>query len=367
MKIEVRPELKGIKPYELGQTIEDIKRLYGIKTVRKLSDNENVYGTSKSAAAAAAEAARNLSLYPDGAGALLIRRLAEHYGISEKYFLLSNGSEEIIRLLVRACITRGDEAVMASLTFPRYQTNTEIEGGRAVTVPLMDGRHDLAGMLASVTPRTKMIFVCNPNNPTGTIAGREELQSFIQAVPPHILIVMDEAYCEYADSKEYLNTLPLIHTVPNLVILRTFSKIYGLAGLRIGYGIMSEAIAAELHKVRDVFNVNALAQAAAAAALDDQEFIGECAEKNRTERGYLQDKLQCLGILSFPSQTNFLFAFGQEPVIPVLMRNGVLVRRIPFQGYKEAFRITLGTREDHDHIVDVLTKHLGERGVQGWS
>ncbi|ESU33143.1 hypothetical protein G3A_07645 [Bacillus sp. 17376] len=363
MNIKARAELEGITPYALGQTIEEIKEQYGITTVRKLSDNENVYGTSSKVREAIMQASANLSFYPDGMTTGIVEKLSSHYQLDQKHFLVSNGSEEIIRLLTRAYIDKNDEAVMAEVTFPRYKTNVLIEGGRAVTVPMVDGRHDLKKMQEAINEKTKMVFVCNPNNPTGTIVAKQELLSFIANVPPNVLIIMDEAYFEYADSEEYLDTMSLLDQYQNIVILRTFSKIYGLASLRVGYGIMHEEIARELHKVRDVFNVNQLAQAAAVAALKDQAFVQDCSAKNSAERDFLSAKLKELEIDSFPSQSNFLFAFSNRPVIQKLTENGVLVREMPLPGYKEAFRITLGTHEDHEFILQIVSQLFHERAV----
>lgn len=363
MNIKARAELEGITPYALGQTIDEIKEQYGITTVRKLSDNENVYGTSSRVREAIMQATANLAFYPDGMTSGIVEKLSSHYKLDQKHFLVSNGSEEIIRLLTRAYIDRHDEAVMAEVTFPRYKTNVLIEGGKAVTVPMVNGRHDLQKMQQAITEKTKMVFVCNPNNPTGTIVGKQELLSFIDTVPSNVLVIMDEAYFEYADSEEYLDTMPMLDQYPNIVILRTFSKIYGLASLRVGYGIMHEEIAKELHKVRDVFNVNQLAQAAAVAAIEDQAFVLDCSAKNSIERDFLSAKFKELEIDSYPSQTNFIYAFTNRQVIQALTENGVLVRQMHLPGYKEAFRITLGTHEDHEFILQIVSQLFHERAV----
>ncbi|MCM3123171.1 MULTISPECIES: histidinol-phosphate transaminase [unclassified Mesobacillus] len=363
MKVNARAELEGITPYALGQTIEEIKEQYKLTTVRKLSDNENVYGTSPKVREAILQASGNLAFYPDGMTSGITEKLSAHYGLEPEHFLVSNGSEEIIRLLTRAYIDKNDEAVMAEVTFPRYKTNVLIEGGKAVTVPMIEGRHDLNAMLEAITEKTKLVFVCNPNNPTGTIVAKQELLSFIGNVPSKVLVVMDEAYFEYTDSEDFLDSMPLLDQYENLAILRTFSKIYGLASLRIGYGIMHPEIAKELHKVRDVFNVNQLAQAAAMAAIGDTDFVKDCAAKNSAEREFLRKKFRELEIQSFPSQSNFLFAYTNTPVIQTLTENGVLVRQMQLPGYKEAFRITLGTREDHEFILHVVSQHFHERAV----
>ncbi|WP_251027677.1 histidinol-phosphate transaminase [Bacillus sp. ISL-41] len=363
MNVKARAELEGITPYALGQTIDEIKEQYGLTKVRKLSDNENVYGTSPKVREAIIQASSKLAFYPDGLTSGIVEKLSAYYKLGPNHFLVSNGSEEIIRLLTRAYINKNEEAVMAEVTFPRYKTNVVIEGGRAVTVPMIDGRHDLKKMQEAINEKTRMVFVCNPNNPTGTIVAKHDLLSFIDNVPSNVLIIMDEAYFEYTDSDEFLDTMPLLDQYQNIVILRTFSKIYGLASLRVGYGIMHEDIAKELHKVRDVFNVNQLAQEAAIAAIEDQDFIKDCAAKNSAERTFLSAKFKELEIDSFPSQSNFLFAFTNRPVIQKLTENGVLVRQMHLPGYKEAFRITLGTHEDHEFILKIVSQLFHERAV----
>ncbi|GLB60810.1 histidinol-phosphate transaminase [Cytobacillus sp. NCCP-133] len=363
-KIQTRSAVKKIMSYPLGSSPEEIKQKFNLKAVRKMSDNENVYGCSPDVKESISKAISSLYFYPDGTVSQLIRKLAEFYGINEEKFLVSNGSEEIIRLLTRAYISPGDEAVMAQITFPRYQTNVAIEGGKSVTVPVQNGTHDLEGMYAKINAETKMVFICNPNNPTGTIAAKKDLYSFIQKIPPNILIVLDEAYYEYVRSEDYLDSISLLDKYPNLIILRTFSKIYGLAGLRVGYGMMDSDIVKELHKVKDVYNVNHLAQAAAAAALNDQAFVKDCAEKNANEMKFVCQKLKELKIGFFPSQTNFIYIFSQHLIAEGLISQGLVVRQMKLPGYADACRMTLGTRDDNEAAVNVIKKLLNEKGCK---
>lgn len=362
-KIQTKSALEKIISYPLGSTPEEIKAKYNLMAVRKMSDNENVYGCSPEVRNSISKAMNSLYFYPDGTVSLLKRRLAGFYNVSEENFLVSNGSEEIIRLLTRAYISPEDEAVMAQNTFPRYETNVVIEGGTAITVPLQNGTHNLNAMYEKINEKTKMVFVCNPNNPTGTIVGKSELLQFIETVPSNILIILDEAYYEYVNSKDYLDSIPLLKHKPNLIILRTFSKIYGLAGLRVGYGIMHKEIVNDLHKVKDVFNVNHLAQAAAAAALNDQEFIRDSAEKNAQEMKYVCKELTQLKVGYFPSQTNFIYIFSQHPIADNLIANGLVVRKMKLEGFLDAFRMTLGTREDNEAALAVIKKLLNEEAV----
>lgn len=363
VKIQTRSVLEGMISYPLGDSPDEIKTKYNLQTVRKMSDNENVYGCSDQIKKAISEIIPHLHLYPDGSTSTLIKKLAAFYLLNEAQFLIGNGSEEIIRLLSRAYINPGDEAIMAEETFPRYKTNIEIDGGKAITVPLVNGVHDLTTMFKKITVKTKMVFVCNPNNPTGTIVGKNELYDFIEKVPSNVLIVLDEAYYEYVDSDNYLQSVPLLNEYPNLIILRTFSKIYGLAGLRVGYGMMDAKIVKELHKVKEVFNVNQVAQAAAESALDDQNFIISCTKKNAIERKFVSELLTDLGICFYPSQTNFVYVYCQYPVVSDLIRSGFLVRQMKLGGYAEAFRLTLGTRADNEAFLSILRELQSERAV----
>ncbi|KAB2329786.1 histidinol-phosphate transaminase [Cytobacillus depressus] len=355
-KILTKSELEQIQSYPIGLSPEKLKEKYGLNIIRKMSDNENIYGCSQKVKDAMKEQLNSLHLYPDGHTSALIRRLAKFYQIKEDQLLAGNGSDELIRLLTRAYINKGDEAIMADITFPRYETNVVIEGGKAIKVPLINGVHHLPSMLENITAKTKMIFICNPNNPTGTIVGKEELAEFIKKVPAHILMVLDEAYYEYVTSDQYLHSIPLLESHPNLVILRTFSKIYGLAGLRVGYGMMNKQIVKELHKVKDVFNVNQVAQVAAIYALEDQDFIRDCAEKNAVERAYVCEQLRKFGLPFFHSQTNFIYVYSQIPVTEQLITKGFLVRQMKLNGYADAFRMTFGNRKDNEAFVEALSK-----------
>ncbi|QED47694.1 histidinol-phosphate transaminase [Cytobacillus dafuensis] len=364
VKIQTKRAIEEMTSYPLGFTPEELMNQYHLKTIRKMSDNENIYGCSPNVRESIIQNMQKLFLYPDGKTSLLIQKLSAFYNLNAEQLIIGNGSEELIRLLTRAFINPGDEAVLADMTFPRYEANIVIEGGISVKVPLANGVHDLPAMYEKITPRTKMIFICNPNNPTGTIVEKQELYHFIEKVPENILIVLDEAYYEYVTSNGYLQSVPLIDKHSNLVILRTFSKIYGLAGLRVGYGIMNSNIVHELHKVKDVFNVNQLAQTAAVTALENKDFILDCADKNDKERIFVCEFLEKNGLNYYPSQTNFVFIYCQFPVVEKLISNGFLVRELKYHGYTDAFRITLGTREDNKAFLEVISQIISERAVE---
>jgi histidinol-phosphate aminotransferase len=364
--IKTRTQVETIAPYVLGKSLDDIKKELGLTQVLKMSENENVYGCSPIVKETILRSLDNLHLYPDGAVRELRLKLAEYYKLDSNQFVLGNGSDELIRLLTRTFISPNDEAIMANVTFPRYQTNIMIEGGVPVIVPLINGKHSLKGMQGAITSRTKMIFICNPNNPTGTIVGKEELLTFIQSVPEDILVILDEAYVEYVTTNDYLSSIPLLEKHSNLVILRTFSKIYGLASLRMGYGIAHTTIVDELLKVKEVFNANGLAQMAALAALEDQSHIRSCALKNAEERIKMEHSLTEMGLSFFPSHTNFMMVDTKssgEQISNELLKQGIVVRSGHLLGYPSMFRVTLGTITDNETFLIALKNTLAEKVV----
>ncbi|MCA1319551.1 histidinol-phosphate transaminase [Bacillus tianshenii] len=357
VKVKSREILQMVTAYPLGKSVFDLQKEMGLASIINLSEIENVFGCSPFVKNHLTHQLDHLFTYPDGSARLLSAKLAEFLNVKSDRLFIGNGSDEIIRLLLRAFLNAGDEAVMAEITFPRYKTNVTIEGGRPVLVPLIDGTHDLDGMLASITEKTKLIFVCNPNNPTGTIVEKKKLEDFISKVPEHILVVLDEAYYEYAVNDEYLQSVPYLKKYSNLVILRTFSKVYGLAGLRIGYGLMDPFIAEELNKVKEVFNVNQLAQAAAISALDDQEFRVECVERNEEGKQFLGNELTKMGYTFFPTHANFMMIHTGQPgdvVRNELLKNGILVKSGSALGYPDAIRVTISSMQDNHYFIKCL-------------
>ncbi len=356
--IPTRKEIEHIAPYVAGKPIEEVQRELKLAHVIKLASNENPYGCSPAAKAAMQREIDSTSLYPEAMGPELLRKLAGFLQVSADKLILGSGSDELIRLLTRAYVSAGDEVIMADVTFPRYETNVGIEGGKPVIVPLIDGTHDLDGMYQAISAKTKLIFVCNPNNPTGTIVGRESLKSFIARVPQHIMLVIDEAYCEYVEDEDYLQTIPLLDKHPNLVILRTFSKIYGLAALRIGYGIMQPQVVSALTKVKDAFNTSRMAQAAALAALDDTAFVDECRRKNSEGRHYLEAELAKMQLAVFPSHANFLMVkfakYSGEEIFNELLKQGIIVRSGHLLGYPDTIRVSIGTIEQNKAFLTAL-------------
>ncbi len=365
--VHPRPQIDTIAMYSPGKPVEEVKREKGLSRIIKMASNENPFGFSPLAEEAMKNEMKEITLYPEVTSPLLAEKLANKLQISKDQVLFGNGSDEIIRLLTRTFINEGDEVVMAGVTFPRYKTNVIIEGGVPVEIDMQNGTHDLAAMSEAIGEKTKMVFVCNPNNPTGTIVEKEALREFISQVPPHVMLVMDEAYYEYADDPQYLETLPLLPQYKNMVILRTFSKVYGLAGLRIGYGLMDPELVGHLHKVKEPFNVNRLAHAAASASLDDDDFLYESIRLNREGREYLNARFSEMDLSYFPTQTNFIMVdvgAAAEDVYEYLLNEGIIIRPGHLMGYPTMIRVTIGQREDNERFIDCLQAFIKDYSRQ---
>ncbi|MEA2659018.1 MAG: histidinol-phosphate aminotransferase [Candidatus Binatota bacterium] len=357
--VEQIPEyIRTLIPYEPGKPIEEVEREYGIASSIKLASNENPLGPSPKALAAIRERLAQLNFYPDGDCFYLKRGLAQKLGVAPETLIFGNGSNEIIELAARTFLRPGDEAVMAEQAFVVYQLIVQAVGGQSKTVPLRDYTHDLAAIADAVTPKTRLVFLANPNNPTGTIFRRAEWETFLDKVSNDTLLIVDEAYFEYVQDAEYPNSLDYHRDGRAILTLRTFSKLYGLAGLRIGYGVGSPEIVAMMHRVRQPFNVSAPAQWAALAALDDVEHVRKSLEVNRQGLEYLQNEFKRLGLDCVPSQGNFILVRvgkGQE-VFNQLLAQGVIVR--PMGGYRfpEHVRVTVGTMAENQKFVEALQK-----------
>lgn len=360
-----REAILEIKPYVPGKPIEEVQRELGIKDVIKLASNENPLGPSPDAVMALREAVEKVYLYPDGNCYYLKEALAAKLEVSADQLIIGNGTDEILKMLAEAFVNPGEEIVVADPTFSEYEFAAQVMGGRAIKVPCRDFRHDLEAMAAAITDRTRLIFVCNPNNPTGTIVEQQELDAFLAKVPPHILVVLDEAYNEYVTSPAYPDSLGYVRAgQPNIIVLRTFSKIYGLAGLRVGYGISHPEIIKALNRVREPFNVNFLAQVAAIAALKDEYHVAKSKEVNTEGKEFLYQQLQALGLKYVPTESNFIFVdIGRDSreVFEKLLKKGVIVRTGDIFGYPSFLRITIGTRRQNQRLIDALREVLAEQ------
>jgi histidinol-phosphate aminotransferase len=342
--------------YEPGKPIEYVARELGLDPERiiKLASNENPFGPSPQAVDAARRALENSELYPDGGCFELRQKLAAKWGLGAEQFVIGNGSNEIIELLGHAFLGIGDEVVMATPAFVVYKLVTLLFGAKAIEVPLRDWTHDLPALARAITPRTKLVFVCSPNNPTGTANSAAELLAFARALPEHVIGVFDEAYAEFVENAPDLR--PLIAEGRKVVCLRTFSKIYGLASLRVGYGYASADLCALLNRVRQPFNVNAIAQAAAVAALDDHAFAARCAHENRSGLAQIERGCRALGLEVVPSAANFMLVKVGDGirVFEALQRRGVIVRPVKSYGLPEWIRVTVGTDEQNVRLLSEL-------------
>jgi histidinol-phosphate aminotransferase len=360
MPLKIHPDIASLVPYLPGKPVEELERELGIPRAVKLASNENPLGPSPKALAVLSEAAETLNRYPDGGAHRLRAALADRYKVAADQVILGNGSDEIIGLLVRAFLTPGDEAVMADQTFVIYRMEVTAAHGVPVVVPLKNWRHDLPTMAEAVTARTRLLFVCNPNNPTGTMVTAAEVDELMARVPEDVIVVFDEAYYEYVQSREFPDSLRYVKQGRNAVVLRTFSKIYGLAGLRIGYGLTTKEITGYLNRVRPPFNANSLAQKAALAALEDEEHVVQSRAMNQTEMARVRAGLVALGFQPLPSEANFLyFDVGRagRPVFDALLREGVIVRHI--EG--PMLRVTIGLPEENTRMLDALKQVLQRR------
>jgi len=355
MKLEsmVKPEVRTQPVYEPGKPIEEVARELGLDPagIIKLASNENPFGPSPKAVAAAQAALLQGELYPDGGCFGLRRKLAEVWGLKPEQFVIGNGSNELLELVGHAFLRPGDEVVMGNPAFVVYKLVTLLFGATPVEVPLVNHCHVLADLAAAITPRTRIVFVPSPNNPTGTANAEAELLAFARALPEHVVCVFDEAYAEYLDTPPDLR--PLIAEGRPVICLRTFSKIYGLAALRVGYGYASAEMAALLNRVRQPFNVNAIGQAAAVAALDDREFTDRCRRENRTGMAQLGEGFKRLGLEFVPSVGNFILVRVGDGsrVFDALQRRGVIVRPVKSYGLPEWIRVTVGTREQNERLL----------------
>src|SRR5438034_214115 len=349
--------IRTLTPYPPGKPIEELERELGIRDSIKLASNENPLGPSPKAVAAITAALADLHRYPDGSAFYLKRRLAERLGVSEAELIVGNGSNEIIELAGRTFLRPGDEAVLADQAFVVYRLVVQSAGGSSRMVPLRDFTHDLEAIAAAVTPRTRLVFLGNPNNPTGTIVRRAAWRAFLGRLPEHLLVVADDAYAEYVEDPEYPDTIRERGDGRVAVLsLRTFSKLYGLAGLRVGYGVASGPVIDALDRIRQPFNVNALALAGALAALDDEEHVRRTLATNRAGMAFLVEAFRTLGLAHVPSAANFILVRVGDGarVYEALLRRGVIVRPMAVYGFPEHVRVTVGTEAENARFVAAL-------------
>jgi len=348
----VRPEIKGIPEYVPGKTPKE-------PGVMKLASNENPFGPSPKALEAIVREAKNLQIYPDQKSILLREALSKKLAVPEDCIICGNGSDDIMQILGATYLNPGDEVIISKNCFSIYELVTRVFGGKPVAVPMKNFEVDLAGMVSAMSARTKLVFVANPNNPTGTIFAAAEFDALMKKVSDSTLIVVDEAYADFVESKDFPDSLKYIREGRNVVVLRTFSKYYGLAGLRIGYGIGRKEIISPMFRAKMPFNVNRLAQAGAVAALDDGEFLEKAFKNNSEEKKYLYAELDKLGLEYKKTEANFIFINlkrSADEFFMQMMKQGVIIRPLTSFGLPEAIRVSIATREQNEKFVAALLK-----------
>lgn len=359
------PGVQKLSPYVPGKPVEELAREFGLDpaSIVKLASNENPLGPAPSVLQAVQRALPELTRYPDGNGFTLKQALSERFGFELSRITLGNGSNDVLELIGRAFAMPGVEVVFSQHAFAVYPIVTQAVGATAVQVPARNWGHDLPAMAAAITPATRLVFIANPNNPTGTWFERAEFEAFMASVPEHVLVVLDEAYTEYVEPGEALNGFDYIERYPNLIVCRTLSKAYGLAALRVGYCISHPQVADVLNRVRQPFNVNSLALAAAVAALADESYLAESRQLNRDGMRQLEQGLKELGLQWIPSRGNFIAVdLGRDagPVYQGLLRAGVIVR--PVAGYEmpNHLRVSIGLREENQRFLEALAGVLAQ-------
>ena len=361
--ISPRRALRDIFPYQPGKSIASVQRELGLKSVVKLASNENPLGPSPRALAAYRKAEKASALYPEGASPELRRALARFHGLEDESIIVGNGSDEIIRLLCEAFLDPEDEVVVSQYAFIRFKQQAAMMGARVIEVPMTDWTHDLPLMARAASPRTKLVFVANPNNPTGTYNTAEEVSALLAAVPKTALVVLDEAYFQYAESIDgYPSSLPdLVREHENLVVMRTFSKAYGLAGLRVGYGAADPELVGWLDRIRMPFNVSLPAQRACVEALKDSAFVKRTVALNETQRAVVARALGDLGFGVGDSATNFVFARSPVPgreLFKALLKQGVIIRSLDEYGLTGHVRVSVGSPAQNKTLIKALGKVL---------
>jgi histidinol-phosphate aminotransferase len=359
------PGVQKLRPYEPGKPVEELERELGISGIIKLASNENPLGPSAQVVAALNTQISELARYPDGNAFQLKQALAAIHHVDASQITVGNGSNDILELIARAFVGADNEVLFSEHAFAVYPIITQAVGATAVVVPAKDWGHDLKAMAGAVTDRTKVIFVANPNNPTGTCLAGDELKSFIESVPENVLVVIDEAYFEYAQDlfEGYNSASEWLHEFPNLIVTRTFSKAYGLAGLRIGYGVSSAEVSDFLNRVRQPFNVNSMAMAGALAALNDKSHLDNSLRINREGLAQYEAAFELMELDWIPTAGNFIsvdLKRDGRDVFNLLLREGVIARPVDNYGMPSFLRITIGTNDENTRCIEALGKVLGK-------
>jgi histidinol-phosphate aminotransferase len=353
----IKPHIRELSPYVPGKPMEELERELGIAESIKLASNENPLGASPIAVEAMRQALDEVNRYPDGASFALRAKLAERLGVAENQLVFGCGGDEILELIAKTVIGPGDEVVYGWPSFAMYPIVIQGMGATGVPVPLDRAfAHDLEAMLAAVSAKTRLVMLCNPNNPTGTSVGAAEFERFVAQLSDNVILAVDEAYFEFVRRADFPDVVSLLSKRPGTLVLRTFSKIYGLAGIRIGYGICDAEFASYLERARHPFNVNRLAEVAALAALDDEDHVRRTLEVNETGVEYLTAELERLGIETWPTDANFMLARTGADAFEALLEKGIIVRPMKGFGLEEHVRISIGLPAENERLIKAIAE-----------
>jgi histidinol-phosphate aminotransferase len=357
--------IRELDPYRPGKPVEEVERELNIRAI-KLASNENPLGPSPLAMEAVRKCVAESNRYPDGGGHYLREKLAKRHNVPAENIFLGEGSSELIDLAARILLKPGEEGLTAEGTFPLYRIAIRAAGGTLIKVPLRDYAIDLDAIARAITPRTRVIYLSNPNNPTGTMFSMKEFGAFFRRISAtcEALVVLDEAYCDYAEGEDFSLSMRIACSAPNLLVLRTFSKVYGLAGMRVGYGVGPAELLLEMNKLRTPFNTSNVSQAAAFAALDDVEHVRRSLESNRAGKKQITARLEALGLKCIPSFTNFLLievGRDSKEMAAAILQHGVIVRPMAWMGFPTAIRVSIGTAEENRKFLEAMERVIGKK------
>ncbi|MDV4152580.1 histidinol-phosphate transaminase [Clostridium sp. AL.422] len=366
MEYKIREEVKGLEKYVAGKPIDEVKREYGIDKVVKLASNENPLGTSEKVKSIMIDLINEMNMYPDASSFDFKEALSKKIGVNKNMIFCGAGSDSLINVICEVFLDKDDESIMAEITFPRYESNTKLMGAKAIKVPLRNNGLDLVAMVDAINNKTKIIWLCNPNNPTGGIFTKDQLGMVLDRIPKDVIIVMDEAYGEYVTSEDYPDSLELIKSYPNMIILKTLSKAYGLASLRFGYGIANEKIVDYMNRVINSFDVNLFAQKAAVVAIEDEEFIDKVRFFNEQQRKSLFSEFEKMGLKYIESEANFIMVNvkgDDKPIHEYLLRHGYIIRPGYLLDMPGWIRVSLGTEDQNIEFCKLLRDAIENRDI----
>ncbi|SKA98463.1 histidinol-phosphate aminotransferase [Caloramator quimbayensis] len=361
--MKIRDAALKLKIYQAGKPIEEVKRELGLEDIIKLASNENPLGCSPKVQEVIKDLCDKIYLYPDASNYELKKAIAQNLGVKIENVFCSTGSDSLIRAICSLFVGDGDETIMGEVSFQRYEDSTVLMGGKAVKIPMINNALDVKGMVNAINKRTRVLWFCTPNNPTGTIITKDELLSVLDLIPEDVIIVMDEAYYEYVTDENFPQTIPLLEKYKNMIILRTFSKAYGLAGLRCGYGVANEEIARYINTVVGPFDTNLVAQKAAVAALGDTEFLNKVIDENTKGREYLYREYERLGLEYIKSHANFIMVNtnrDDKVIFNELLKRGIIIRPGYLFGMEGWLRVSIGTMQQNERYIKELENILNK-------